>query len=191
MQELQKSICVFCGSNHGKKKEYKETTKKLGKHIVKNGFRLVYGGGNQGIMGLLANSVKENNGEILGVIPKILFKEKEISIDNKNHFIVDDMHSRKMKMFNESDIFVVLPGGIGTLDEFFEILTWAQLKIHNKKIILLNCKNFWTPIISLLHHLIENKFLKKEIFELFTIVNEVEEIFNHIYEKNPKSPNNK
>ena len=96
------------------------------------------------------------------------------------------MHSRKMKMFNESNIIIVLPGGIGTLDELFEVLTWAQLKIHEKKIILLNCENYWEPITALFHHLIENEFLKKEIFELFTLVNEVEEVFDHIFEKNLK-----
>ncbi len=191
MKELKNSICVFCGSSYGKKKEYMEITQKLGKYIVKNGFRLVYGGGNQGLMGLLQKSVKKNNGETLGVIPKILLNEKEKYINKTNQFIVNDMHSRKMKMFNESNVIVVLPGGIGTLDEFFEILTWAQLKIHNKKIIILNYESFWNPLITLLDHLIENEFLKKEIFELFIIVNEVEEIFNHIFEKDSESLNNK
>ena len=186
MKELKNSICVFCGSSFGKKKQYREIAKQLGKHIAKNGFRLVYGGGSLGIMGSLAKSVEENNGEILGVIPKFLCNEKDITIGNSNQFITDNMHSRKMKMFNESNIIIVLPGGIGTLDELFEVLTWAQLKIHEKKIILLNCENYWEPITALFHHLIENEFLKKEIFELFTLVNEVEEVFDHIFEKNLK-----
>ena len=138
-----KSVCVFCGSRDGSKPEYKLAAIELGKLLSEVKFRLVYGGGNLGLMGALASSAQQNNCEILGIIPQHLM-EREVGKTNlKNLIITKNMHERKNLMYNESDAIMILPGGVGTLDEFFEIITWAQLGLHKKYIILLNIDKFF------------------------------------------------
>ena len=135
-------------------------------------------------MGDLSQTVLENDGEVLGIIPKIFFKNQNILINTQDHIITKNMHKRKMRMFKESKIIFVLPGGVGTLDEFFEVLTWAQLKIHEKKIILINYKNYWNQLLCLFNHMIENNFLSNDIFNYFKIVKNIDEAFNLVLKKN-------
>lgn len=154
-------LCVFCGSSMGASSEYKKGAEALGKVLAERGITLVYGGASVGLMGVVADSVLEAGGEVIGVIPKRLV-DREIAHSNLTQlFIVDSMHERKAKMAALADGFVALPGGPGTLEEFFEVFTWAQLGEHHKPCGLLNINNYYAPLISLFDHMIAEKFLKK------------------------------
>ncbi|MBR3628334.1 MAG: TIGR00730 family Rossman fold protein [Elusimicrobia bacterium] len=154
-------ICVFCGSNSGYNKIYIETAKKFAIEIVKNNFTLVYGGGKVGIMGILSNEIMSNGGNVIGVIPEFL---NNMNLGNKNITemkVVSDMHIRKKTMYELSDYFVALPGGIGTFEEITEILTWKQLNIHNKPCALLNINGFYDNYVNLLQKSVDEGFMKQ------------------------------
>jgi uncharacterized protein (TIGR00730 family) len=175
-----KSVCVFCGSREGSKPEYKLAAIELGKLLSEVKFRLVYGGGNLGLMGALASSAQQNNCEILGIIPQHLM-EREVGKTNlKNLIITKNMHERKNLMYNESDAIMILPGGVGTLDEFFEIITWGQLGLHKKYIFLLNIDGFWSPLLNLLAHQVNHGFMDKSINNLFSVVATPREAINYL-----------
>ena len=175
-----KSVCVFCGSRDGSKSEYKLAAIELGKLLSEVKIRLVYGGGNLGLMGALASSAQQNNCEILGIIPQYLM-EKEVGKKNlKNLIITKNMHERKNLMYSESDAIMILPGGVGTLDEFFEILTWGQLGLHEKNIILLNIDGFWSPLLNLLSHQVNHGFMDKSINKLFSVVATPQEAIDYL-----------
>lgn len=161
MKQL-KSVCVFCGSRSGINPIYKEQTYALGKLFAQNNIRLVYGGGNIGLMGTIARGALENKGKITGIIPKFLIK-KEMLEDNLKQIdeviITQNMHERKMLMYEKADAFVALPGGIGTLEELVEQLTWAQLGQHQKPILLADFDHFWQPFFKLLDHMNEQSFI--------------------------------
>lgn len=164
------SVCVFCGSRSGLKSIYKEKAVELGQLIAHEELTLVYGGGDIGLMGSLASSAQENGCNIIGIIPKQLM-DKEVGKTNlKELKVTDNMHERKNLMYKNSDAFIILPGGVGTLDEFFEILTWAQLGLHKKPIILVNTDKFWDPLINLINHQVTLGFMKQSIKSLFTII---------------------
>ena len=165
-----KSVCVFCGSRDGSKIEYKLAAIELGRLLSEVQFRLVYGGGNLGLMGALATSAQQNNCEVLGIIPQHLMEKEVGKTTLKNLIITKNMHERKNLMYNESDAIMILPGGVGTLDEFFEIITWGQLGLHKKCIILLNIDGFWSPLLALLSHQVNHGFMDKSIKNLFSIV---------------------
>jgi len=174
MSEI-KSICVYCGSNGDVRESYRESATSLGKLMADNGIRLVYGGGQVGLMGLVANSVMANNGEVTGIIPEFLDK-LEVGKSDVTEFIkTDNMHDRKMKMAELSDAFIVLPGGLGTLDETFEILTWKQLGLHKKPVLILNIDGYWDNLIKLIDHQITEKFAKPENRNLFNVSTTPEE----------------
>ncbi|MHC1706773.1 MAG: TIGR00730 family Rossman fold protein [Bacteroidales bacterium] len=155
-----KNICVFCGSSTGSDPVYSDAASELGSAIAAAGFRLIYGGASVGIMGILADSTLKVKGEVIGVIPSF-FSKKEIAHNNLSELIfVESMHERKLKMAELSDGFIALPGGYGTLDELFEMLTWSQLDLHQKPIGLLNVKGYFDPLISLFDKMTEEKFLK-------------------------------
>ncbi|MES0868696.1 TIGR00730 family Rossman fold protein [Pseudovibrio sp. SCP19] len=148
-----KSICVYCGSNAGSQPLFEQAAIQLGELLAREGIRLVYGGGSIGLMGAVAKTVLENGGEVTGVIPKFL-KEREVMLEEAHELIVtQDMHERKRTMFEKADAFIALPGGIGTLEELVEMLTWAQLGRHDKPMLLLNLDQFWTPLVELLDHM--------------------------------------
>ena len=180
MKPIRKSVCVFCGSRAGKAPEYAVEAKKLGKIIAENNWRLVYGAGNVGLMGVVANSVQFNKGEILGVIPKHLLEREVGKTDLSTFIITENMHERKKVMFMNSDFVVILPGGLGTLDEFFEILTWKQLGLHEKKIIIININGFWDKLIELLDDLIKSEFADLSIKDYFYVVKSVDELLSTI-----------
>ena len=172
--KYKKSLCVFCGSNNGNNLIYKKAAKELGTCLAKNKIRLVYGGGSLGLMGELSNSVNRNNGDILGVIPKHLL---EIEGINKNHgeiIITDDMHTRKKTMYNSSDAFLCLPGGIGTLEEVSEIITWFQLKISRKPIFFLNINGYWDKFRVLVENIVSTEFASKDLLNYFTFFESLE-----------------
>ena len=179
-RNYSKSICVFCGSRDGSSIKYKQAAIELGALLSQVKFRLVYGGGNAGLMGALASSAQKNNCEIIGIIPAHLM-EREVGKKNlKNLIITKDMHERKNLMYNESDAIMILPGGVGTLDEFFEIITWAQLGLHKKSIILLNIDGFWNPLLNLLTHQVKCGFMDKSINKLFSIVDTPKEAIDYL-----------
>lgn len=145
---MWKSVAVFCGSKMGKNKLFEQHASDLGKIIAQKNIQLIYGGGKNGIMGIVADSVLENHGKVIGVIPSLL-NEKEHQHEALTALhVVEDMHTRKKMMYELCDAAIILPGGYGTLDEFFELITWNQLSIHDKKIILLNSDGYYNNLIE-------------------------------------------
>ncbi|CAN7467117.1 TIGR00730 family Rossman fold protein [Pararhizobium sp. LjRoot235] len=157
-----RSICVYCGSQPGRDKSYIDAGRILGKSIADNHLRLVYGGGTKGIMGAVASGVLSHGGRVTGIIPEFLMDMEATrhSLGQLSELIVTpDMHDRKHKMFERADAFVTLPGGIGTLEEIVEIMTWAQLGRHRKPIVLVNINGFWDPLMTLIEHMAEAGFI--------------------------------
>jgi len=168
-----KSICIYAGSSTGNKNSYKKTAIELGKELAKEGFSVVYGGGSVGLMGIMADSFLEEGGNITGVITKQL---KDVEVGHKNLsklIVVDTMHERKAKMAELSEAIVVLPGGVGTWEEFFEALAWNQLGLYSKPIVLLNTDNYYEDLYKFVEKSIELGFLSKNSLEDFFLVNEV------------------
>ena len=147
------AICVYCGSSPGTDPAFVETARDFGKIIAQNGIRLVYGGGSIGLMGALASSVIDHGGAATGIIPEFLTAKERPRRLAQEQIITRDMHERKSTMFNRADAFVALPGGIGTLEELVEQMTWAQLGRHKKPILIANINGFWDPLLSLLAHM--------------------------------------
>ena len=174
-KKLIRNICVFCGSRKGNNSQFENFIKDLGEALTKNKYSLIYGGGNVGLMGELANSVLKENGSVIGVIPEHLLEKEVGKLDLKTLIVTKNMHQRKQIMYTRADAFIVYPGGIGTLDEFFEILTWRQLGLHVKPIIILDINNYWAPLIELISHQIRYKFLEKKILDDLTVCKNVKE----------------
>ncbi len=152
-----KSICVYCGSSNAVTPAYLILARELGQALVQQGLRLVYGGGGVGLMGACAQAAHQAGGDVLGIIPRFLLQKERI-YEDVEHRIVEDMHTRKQMMFDESDAFIVLPGGIGTLEEAVEMLSWARLGLHAKPMAFLDEDGFWDPFFELMDHIIEGKF---------------------------------
>lgn len=172
-----KSICVFCGSNKGLLPAYETQAKKLGKLMVENQFRLIYGGGKIGLMGVIADEIMQSGGEAVGVIPKFL-AEKEVAYLGLTELItVSSMHERKTIMSELADAFIIMPGGIGTFEEFFEILTWRQLKLHHKPIGILNVDHYYDALLQFLDHAVTQKFFHQESRDFILTANQADEIF--------------
>jgi uncharacterized protein (TIGR00730 family) len=170
------SVCVYCGSSVRADKIFQEAAYNLGKLLAQHDIVLVYGGGKLGLMGLVADGALENGGKAVGFIPEYLdqFEGAHKGLDELH--IVDSMHTRKLKMSERAGAFVILPGGFGTLDEFFEILTWRQLEMHDKPIILVNINGYWDPLIALIKQVVAHKFADKSDAELAIVVSSIEEI---------------
>jgi len=157
-----KSICVYCGSQTGLEADFALEAKILGHEMASNNIRLVYGGGSRGIMGAVSLATQENDGHVLGIIPDFLLPKEgewDQSSDKLEICVTRNMHERKQKMFEESDAFIALPGGIGTLEEIVEMITWAQLGRHDKPIAFLNTNGFWNPMLELIDHMREAGFI--------------------------------
>lgn len=151
-----RSICVYCGSSPGLNPIYMEAGRILGRSIAGAGLRLVYGGGTRGIMGAVAAATREGGGTVMGIIPRFLMNKEasEASLSQLDELVItENMHERKHRMFEESDAFVALPGGIGTVEEIVEIMTWAQLGRHRKPIVYANINGFWNPMLTLIDHM--------------------------------------
>jgi uncharacterized protein (TIGR00730 family) len=159
MSEIR-TICVYCGSGPGSDPAFVKAARDFGRILAEDGVRLVYGGGSLGLMGALANAVLDHGGQVTGIIPEFL-TERERKLTRAQEIIVTrDMHERKRLMFDRADAFVALPGGIGTLEETIEQMTWAQLGRHRKPILLANIKEFWDPLCALLDHMKELAFIR-------------------------------
>jgi uncharacterized protein (TIGR00730 family) len=169
-------LCVFCGSSSGNNPVFADETRKLGRLMAKSGIGLVYGGGNVGLMGVLARTVLEEGGEVDGVIPRSLEARELALYETTRLHVVDSMHARKALMAELADGFAALPGGFGTCDELFEILTWAQLGLHDKPIGLLNVDGFFTPLLSWLETLVQQGFVKAGNMRLLRVATEAAEI---------------
>ena len=168
-EDTLKSIAVFCGSSNGSTEVYIESAKKFGRELAKRNITLVYGGASVGVMGAVADAVLAEGGKVIGIMPGFL-EEREISHTGLSELIVvHSMHERKAKMAELADGFVALPGGPGTLEEFFEIFTWAQLGLHQKPCGLLNINHYYDPLVELFHHMTKEKFLQ-EMYRSMAIV---------------------
>jgi len=152
---------VYCGSSNEVKPEYLRLAQDLGRTLAQRDIRLVYGGGGVGLMGACARAVHSDGGQVLGIMPRFLL-DKERIFDEVPHEIVEDMHTRKQRMFDESDAFIVLPGGIGTLEEAVEMLSWARLGLHAKPMAFLDEDGFWTPFFDLMDRIIDARFTPEE-----------------------------
>ena len=158
-----KTVCVYCGSGPGTNPRFVEAAIAFGKSLAEDGIRLVYGGGSVGLMGAVAKSVLDHGGAVTGIIPEFLTARENALRRVQELIVTPDMHERKRLMFEHSDAFVALPGGIGTLEELVEQLTWQQLGRHSKPILLANIDDFWEPLLALLAHMRETEFIRPNL----------------------------
>jgi len=170
------ALCVFCGSSSGENPAYRNEAARFGKILADAGVRLVFGGGNAGLMGAAADAALAAGGEVIGVIPRHLVEREHAHLDVTEMHVVDSMHSRKQKMFELSDGFVTLPGGVGTLDETFEIVTWKQLGMHDKPIVVVDIGGFWEPLERLIAHTVAEGFTSAETRRLYRMAPSVDEV---------------
>ena len=181
-----RSVCVYCGSRPGNDPAYVEAAKALGRSIAENDLGLVYGGGTKGIMGAVAQAVLEAGGHVTGIIPEFLIDMEATrqSLHQLDELIVTpDMHTRKHKMFERADAFVTLPGGIGTLEEIVEIMTWAQLGRHQKPMVFANVKSFWAPMLELISHMGDQGFVHTAHLVQPMVIDDVEDIVPSIIDR--------
>ena len=157
-----RTVCVYCGSGPGTNPRFVEAAIAFGKTLAENGIRLVYGGGSVGLMGAVAKSVLDHGGKVTGIIPEFLTARENALKRVQELIVTPDMHERKRLMFERSDAFVALPGGVGTLEELVEQLTWQQLGRHSKPILLANIDGFWEPLLALLAHMRETAFIRAQ-----------------------------
>ena len=189
MQELNK-ICVFCGSSEGNDSEIYQAALSLGKAFVENNITLVYGAAKIGIMGAVAKSVLEGNGTVVGIIPGFLKKKEVVHLGLTELITTKNMHERKMKMQELSDGFIALPGGFGTLEELFEIITWLQLGLHSKPIGLLNTNGFYDDLIKLIENMVKKKFVSSENYQLLLVDTQIDSLLEKMRRFNqPDLPN--
>jgi uncharacterized protein (TIGR00730 family) len=170
------AVCVYCGSSPGSDPAFAEAAKALGKSLAQNGVRLVYGGGSVGMMGTLARAVLDNGGKVTGIIPEFLTGRERPKPLTADMIVTRDMHERKRRMFELADAFVALPGGVGTLEELVEQLTWAQIGQHKKPVLLANVKGFWEPFRDLIRHMDKFGFIYSDLNHGLLMVDTVEEI---------------
>lgn len=175
-------LCVFCGSRSGSDPDLPKFATDLGKTMAESDVHLIYGGGAVGLMGALSDAVLGHGGQVTGVIPDFL-NDREIGHQSAEMIIVPDMHTRKRTMFEHSDAFCVLPGGVGTLEEFFEMITWRQLSVHNKPVVLANWKGYWDNLVALAQTLNDGGFGYGATEDLFTTVHSVTDILPTIREQ--------
>ncbi|HYH19339.1 MAG TPA: TIGR00730 family Rossman fold protein [Azospirillum sp.] len=182
-----KSVCVYCGSSSRVADVYKQAAHALGEGLARRGVQVVYGGGRVGLMGIVADAAIGAGGRVVGIIPEhIQVLEVEHTALTELH-VVDSMHTRKRMMVDRSDAFVVLPGGLGTMDEAFEILTWKQLRLHDKPVVLVDVDGYWRPLLTLVDHMVDEGFCREEHRALFRVVNRVEDVFTALaHEPEPR-----
>ncbi|OKO86400.1 lysine decarboxylase [Bradyrhizobium sp. NAS80.1] len=171
-----KTVCVYCGSGPGTNPSFVEAAKAFGKALAESNIRLVYGGGSLGLMGAVATSVLDHGGSVTGIIPDFLRMRENALTRVQEMIVTPDMHERKRLMFEHSDAFVALPGGLGTLEELVEQLTWKQLGRHAKPVLLANIDNFWEPLFSLISHMRQTEFIRAGLSVDILMANRVEEI---------------
>jgi len=173
---VMRSVCVFCGSRSGARPAYSAAATDLGQMLADQGWRLVYGAGDVGLMGTTARAAQQAGGQTFGVIPVHLMQREVGKRDLSQFVVTENMHERKKVMFMNSDAIVVLPGGAGSLDEFFEVLTWRQLGLHQKPIFLLNTENYWQPLTGLIDHVIAEGFADDSLRDFIRTVDDLQEL---------------
>jgi uncharacterized protein (TIGR00730 family) len=171
-----RKICVYCGSGPGIDPAFVESARAFGALLAKDGIGLVFGGGSVGMMGSIAKSVREHGGEVTGIIPEFLVAREHAMRGAHNLIVTRDMHERKRKMFEMADAFVAMPGGIGTLEEIVEQITWVQLGRHRKPILLANIKRFWDPLCALIDHMKALEFIRNDLSFDLLVADNVEDI---------------
>ncbi len=175
-----KSVVVFCGSKSGNNPLYEVHAKELGNLLAENNIRLIYGGGNRGMMGSVANGVLEKGGTVTGIIPEILNQWEHQHDAITELIVVENMHIRKRLLYEKADAAIILPGGFGTLDELFEIVTWNQLSIHDKPIFILNSAGFYNGLLQHIHHMMNEGFLYTSVENAVTVVASPRELFKQL-----------
>jgi uncharacterized protein (TIGR00730 family) len=171
------SVCLFCGSSNAADPDYIAAAARLGEILAEAGVRLVYGGGGVGLMGAAATAAHRKGGRVLGIMPDFL-RSREILYDDVETVVVRSMHERKMLMFEQSDAFVVAPGGVGTLEEVVELMSWKRLGLHDKPIVFLNLKGFWNPFFELMQHTIRERLTPEAFASSWTSVDDVEKVLD-------------
>ena len=174
------AIAVFCGSRSGNNPLFEEHTRTLGQLLAQQNITVIYGGGNKGLMAAVANATLQNNGKVIGIIPKILTDWEHQHDGLTELTIVENMHTRKQMLYDKCDAAIILPGGYGTMDEVFEMLTWNQLNIHNKKIFFLNSGGFYNHLIAHIKMMHDQNFLYDHPDTKMTVLNEPEELLKHL-----------
>lgn len=169
-------VCVYCGSSNRVDPVYKDAATALGALIAAQGWHVVYGGGRVGLMGLVADSALKHGADVVGIIPEHIQSREIEHTDLTELHIVDSMHTRKQMMVDRADAFVVLAGGLGTLDEFFELVTWKQLGLHDKPIVLVNINGYWTKLLEAIGHIADAGFMRAEDLSTFQVVERLEDI---------------
>ncbi|MDP6788391.1 MAG: TIGR00730 family Rossman fold protein [Rhodospirillales bacterium] len=169
------AVSVFCGSRLGDPPAYRAAAEELGSLLARRGIRLVYGGGGIGLMGILADAALAGGGLVTGVIPEFLVEHEVEKSDVTDLVVVDSMHARKTRMFELTDGCIVLPGGLGTLDEAIEVITWKQLRLHDKPVVVVNTDGFWEPFLALVEAVIGGGFAHPDVRGLFTVVDRVDQ----------------
>jgi uncharacterized protein (TIGR00730 family) len=183
------NICVFCGSSDGNDPVITAAAHELGRVFSEKKITLVYGAAKIGVMGTIAETMLSNHGEVIGIIPQFLKKKEVVHLGLTQLITTENMHDRKLKMQELSDGFITLPGGFGTLEELFEIITWLQLGLHSKPIGLLNVNGFYDNLLQLLERMVRNGFLKMENYELLLVDASIERLLNKMEAfKSPKIP---
>ncbi|MCA9244366.1 MAG: TIGR00730 family Rossman fold protein [Phycisphaerales bacterium] len=185
MRQPLTSVCVFCGSSTGNDPRYVEAARALGAMIARSRLTLVYGGGAAGLMGAVADAALENDGDVIGVIPHSLRESESAHSRVANLHVVSTMHERKAKMADLADAFVSLPGGLGTLDETFEILTWAQLGIHHKPVAMWNVAGFFDPLVAYLDHAVECGLIRPQHRALLIVESGLDRLFERLRDFTP------
>jgi uncharacterized protein (TIGR00730 family) len=174
------SLCVFCGSGTGNDPRYKAAAEEMGVYLATNKINFIYGGGRIGLMGVIADTVLKHGGQVTGIIPKFL-STKEIRHDGLTECVeVDDMHTRKLKMYQLSDAFVAMPGGFGTFDELFEIITWHQLSLHTKPIAVYNVAGYYDPLLQMIASMRNENFIGENYTNYLKHGNTLEEVMNQV-----------
>ncbi len=174
------ALCVYCGSSNDVSPAHLEAAAALGRQAAERGVSIVYGGGRVGLMGALGEAALLGGGHVVGVIPQFLEDLEVGDARASEYLVVDSMHTRKNLMFDRSDAFCSLPGGLGTLDETFEIITWKQLRLHDKPIVLVNLEGYWDPLLAMLEHQLAAGYMRPAARQLFTVVETVQEVFEVI-----------
>ncbi len=177
-------LAIFCGSKFGSNALYAQHAKELGKLLAEHDIEMVYGGGKNGLMGVAADSIIQNNSVIRGVIPELLLQWESHHQNISELLIVEDMHQRKRKIYEMCDAAIVLPGGFGTLDELFEILTWNQLSIHDKEIFILNSGGFYNHLIKHMQQMAHEGFLYGDLSDQFIVLNQPKELLKFLKKTN-------
>jgi uncharacterized protein (TIGR00730 family) len=165
-----RSLAVFCGSKSGKNPLYEKHATELGNMMAELGIELIYGGGNKGIMGAVANGALEKGGKVTGIIPQLLLEWEQQHTGITELIVVDDMHTRKKMLYEKCDAAIILPGGFGTLDELYEMLTWNQLNIHSKEIYILNTAGFYDALVLHMHKMQDEQFLYDKVEDRITVI---------------------